>query len=285
MLQFNQRPDPGVSSLSAYKRGPSDDRNSTVSALRNPTLSTSTISLQTNTTTSLPFLIRPWSDGWHQKFTEGSILFCNKGGTDSRMTTAVDIPSMNYLCQQAVSLLPNAKKGDNDLYPDPNKSYNNANFKYGFLGVIRNDLLADSTLQKLYNVDVFGRSMIGNIFSDQQMKRGDLVGLAIVKMDVHKNYNYFYRPEGTTMPASITKNLAYQVVGTCNGLICGHHDKKHKLNHVGKAFIIKEVVYTFTLGTISHAVARVPGLGQIKEALRNQDRFGLLPRVEVLLNN
>lgn len=295
MFNFNSRPDPGVSTLSAYKRGPAADRGGINAALSNPTLSTSQISLQSNVTTSLPLLIRPWSQGWEKNFNPGSIIMVHTSNDDVRMSTAMDVPCFNFIMQNA-----NKSYGDktqinnNPMYPKVEDIENdggltNDNFKFGFFGVVRNDLLADSHLQKLYNCDVFGRSMIANIFSGNQLKRSDQLDLAIVLMDVHKEYSYFYQPEGTRMPNLCTKNLAVQVIGMCNGLLCGHSEmptveNQSGTNLVGPDQVVKRILRVIPLGIVSHAVARKPSVGQIKEALRNQDKFTLLPRVEVLLN-
>lgn len=295
MFNFNSRPDPGVSTLSAYKRGPGPDRGGINQALSNPTLSTSQISLQSNVTTSLPLLIRPWSQGWEKNFNPGSIIMVHTSTDDLRMQTAMDVPCFNFIMQNA-----NKAYGDksqitnNPLYPkiediEADGGLTNDNFKFGFFGVVRNDLLADSHLQKLYNCDVFGRSMIANIFSGHHLKRSDQLDLALVIMDVHKEYQYFYQPEGTRMPSLCTGNLAVQVIGMCNGLLCGHSetptaDNQSGTNLVGPDKTVKQILRVIPLGVVSHAVARKPSVGQIKEALRNQDKFTLLPRVEVLLN-
>lgn len=295
MFNFNSRPDPGVSTLSAYKRGPAADRPGINAALSNPTLSTSQISLQSNVTTSLPILIRPWSQGWEKNFNAGSIMFVHRSNDDLRMSTALDVPCFNFIMQAGQRRVGDVSQIEkNPLYPkmediDEDSGLTNANFPFGFFGVVRNDMLADSSLQKLYNCDVFGRTMVGNIFAGHPLKRGDIVALALVKMDCSKEYAYFVQPEGTRMPNLVTKPEAVQVVGMCNGLLCGHSSEPDNTNpsgknKVGPDEIVKSILRVIPLGMVSHAVARVPSCGQIKEALRNQDKFTLLPRVEVLLN-
>lgn len=305
MIPFQGRPDVGASNLTPYKRGPGPDRGSINSALANPTLSTSQISLQSNVTTSLPIIIRPWSQGWEKQFNEGSIIFVYKGQADTRMTTGLDIPTINFILQQGCRVVGKESLclANNDMYPDPfenddkttRSKFDNNHFKFGFFGVLRNDMMADSTLQKLFNCDVFGRTMVGNIFSEKKLKRGDHVGLAVVLMDVHSEYGFFEQPDGTRMPNLVTSNLTYQIIGTRNGLLCGHSNepsdnldptqqKMHGENLVGENHTVKEILRTIPLGVVSHAVARVPSMGAIKGALRSQDKFTLLPRVEVLLN-
>lgn len=296
MFNFNSRPDPGVNTLSAYKRGPGPDRPGIDAALSNPTLSTSQISLQSNVTTSLPLLIKPWSQGWEKNFNPGSIIFVHQSNSDLRMSTAMDVPCFNFLMQSAQKRVGDLSSiQNNPLYPQMSSieavgGLTSDNFPFGFFGVVRNDLLADSSLQKLYNLDVFGRTMVANIFKGGKgLKRGDIVGLAIVKMDCAKEYQYFVQPEGTRMPSLVTEPEAIQVIGMCNGLLCGHSSPPSVQNPKGKNNVgpnnnVKEILRIIPLGMVSHAVARIPSEGQIKEALRNQDKFTLLPRVEVLLN-
>ena len=86
----------------------------------------------------------------------------------------------------------------------------------------------------------------------------------------------------------VTDKVAYQVVGMCNGLLCGHSNpasasNPNGSNMVGPDKTVKEICREIPIGMVSHAVARIPSEGQITQALRDQDRFTLLPRVEVLL--
>ena len=257
MFPFNSRPDSGVSTLTAYKRGPSADRGGINAALSNPTLVTSQISLQSNVTTSLPLLIRPWSQGWEQKFNlENNDMY-------------EEVPQ---------------EKGDWSKY-----ELTQDNFKFGFFGVIRNDMMADSTLQKLYNLDVFGRTMVANIFSHEKLKRSDKVGLAVVLMKTTQVYSFFEHPDGSRVPNIVTAEYSLQVIGTKDGLLCGYSSKPsaehpHGKNDVGPDKEVVRILRMIPLGVVSHAVAKVPSLGQIKAALRNQDKFTNLPRIEVLLN-
>jgi hypothetical protein len=296
MFKFNSRPDPGVSNLTTYKRGPRPDRGGINAALSNPTLSTSQISLQSNVTTSLPILIKPWSQGWEKNFNQGSIIMVHRSNDDLRMSTAMDIPCFNFIMQCAQRRVGDTSRIENNpLYPkmshiEADGGLNNINFPFGLFGVVRNDMLADSSLQKLYNCDVFGRTMVANIFKGGKgLKRGDTVSLALVEMDCSKEYSYFIQPEGTRMPNLVTDPLAVQVVGMANGLLCGHSETPSPNNPFGKnkvggKYNVKKILRVIPLGVVSHAVARIPSEGQIKEALRHQDKFTLLPRVEVLLN-
>ena len=107
MISMQGRPDPGVSSVSAYKSGPRQGSTSmpSLSELRNPTLVNSKISMDTNVTSSVPLLIRPWLDGYEKQFAQGSILFVNIDEKAHRLSTVADLPTMNYIIENAKRIL------------------------------------------------------------------------------------------------------------------------------------------------------------------------------------
>jgi hypothetical protein len=269
MISMKGRPQTGVSSARAYKSGPSQGVSSApgMGALRNPTLSNSQISLQTNTTTSLPLIVRPWSEGFEKRFLVGSLLFTFQGECTNRMSTAADIPTLNYLCAEANTQIPaNVEKVSDPKYAKLDGSL--GGFKWNFFGVVRNDMMADSSLQKLFNCDVWGRSMIANIFG--KVKRGDLIGLALVNKNVAAT-GLHMNPLGMARPTAVVGDHALQIVGTLNGKVV---DLSIKPPHV---------LLLIPLGIVSHAVSRVPSPGLINKALRCQDDYTQLPQIEVLL--
>ena len=272
MFNFKGRPDKGSSSEQprAYKSGPRQGSTAAPSyaELRNPTLVTSAISLDTNVTTSVPILVRPWVKKWEQKMRQGSILFVFESEMARDMQTVVDIPVLNYMLENSKNTT-----DDRNKTKDFVDAGGIANFKFNLFGIMRNDLLADSSLQKLYNVDVFGRAMVANIFG--KVKRSDHVGLAIVEVNSRGIYKQFYQPNGA--PTSYTDGLiddngiVMQVVGTVNGEI---EDESYRDATIRRRY---------PLGVVSHAVAKKVTPGQIRIALRNQDQYMLLPRIEILM--
>lgn len=270
MFNFTGRPDTGSSSEQprAYKSGPRQGSTAAPSyaELRNPTLVTSSISLDTNVTTSVPLMVRPWVDGWEKKMNQGSILFVYESPSAREMQTVLDLPTLNYILE-----LSKVGLGKEKLKEFRLEDTTFENFKYNFFGILRNDLLADSTLQKLFNVDVFGRAMVANIFGSK-VKRSDHVGLALVEVEAKKMHQVFYNPSGAVEVANpVNRNeKILQVVGTLNG----------KINSelVGTD---AKIIRRYPLGVVSHAVAR--GVQSSKRALRNQDLFTLLPRIEILM--
>ena len=103
MISLTGRPDTGASSATAYKSGPRQDYNGlpTAATLRNPTLSISKISMDTNVTTSLPIMVRPWADGYEKQFAQGSILFVLCDDKQNRLETVADVPTLNFMLEEA----------------------------------------------------------------------------------------------------------------------------------------------------------------------------------------
>jgi hypothetical protein len=251
-------------------------------------------------------MVRPWSEDYQQKFKEGSILFVYAGDHTSRMCVAADIPVLNYMCDKAGSVMPGIQTivNNNGQFPkyDSTKSPigidpKTMNFKWNYVGVVRNDLMTGQSLTKLYNVDVHGRSNIANIFGP--LKRGDVVGLALVKMDVNLVYKAHVRPNGQALPSAVTGAQCLQIVGTINGILAPYSLYSTEGNNISADGVTKyrvskldastsghihEIFKMWPIGIVSHAVARVPSDAMITRACRDQDQFILLPRVEVLLH-
>ena len=283
MISMNGRPDSGATSATAYKSGPRQGSSSAPSyaELRNPTLSATKISLDTNATTSLPLLIRPWLDGYEKQYSQGSLLFVNQDQQSHRMSTVTDLPTMNFMLEAC------QRQFGEDLVSAPMyKSCKTSRGLQGpngwnFFGVLRNDMMADSTLQKLLNVDVFGRAMVANIFG--KVCRGDHVGLALIRVNTAAIYNGFMQPAGNLQPKAIIKGMGpdgdgilqkgvLQFVPTVNG----------KINCIADCDN-KDIDLHIPLGVITHAVGRQPNQGQRVSSLRSQTHYLLLPRIEILM--
>jgi hypothetical protein len=268
MISFTGRPDPGISNAATTGslRDPGGPRAGSTGApsfseLRNPTLTNSKITYDTNTTASLPLLVRPWSQGYEQGFRQGSLIFAAEA----------DLPTLNYLLENAALTDPDRRLQDKLL---PAKGdLDDLLRKWKFFGVMRNDMMANSMLQKLYNCDVYGRSMIANIFGEK-VKRGDTVGLAMIKLNIRPVYSQFVQPEGALLPAALTGTPCkiIQVCGTVNEQPVGLLPDKDEV-----------VLHHIPLGVVTHAVTKKPSDSFILRALRERDQYTLLPRIEVLL--
>lgn len=276
MISLTGRPDSGLSNAATTGslRDPGGPRAGSTAPpsfaeLRNPTLSNSKITYDTNTTASLPLLVRPWSQGYEQGFRQGSLLFVADADCNPQMCTAADLPTLNFLLENArLDVADQSRRLQEKILPT---DLDDLLKKWKFFGVMRNDMMANSMLQKLYNCDVYGRAMIANIFGSK-LKRGDHVGLAVVKIpDIRAVYQMYVQPEGSLLPGALVKDGTelLQVVGTVNGEV--------------KVMPKAEVVHRIPLGVISHAVAKVPSNSLIMRALRETDQYMLLPRIEILM--
>jgi hypothetical protein len=276
MISLSGRPDSGLSNAATTGslRDPGGPRAGSTAPpsfaeLRNPTLSNSKITYDSNTTASLPLLVRPWSQGYEKGFRQGSLIFVADADCNPQMCTAADLPTLNFLLENArLDPSDQSRRLQAKILPI---DLDDLLEKWKFFGVMRNDMMANSMLQKLYNCDVYGRAMVANIFGSK-LKRGDLVGLAIVEVpDIRTQYQMYVQPDGGLLPEALVQNgkNLLQVVGTVNG----------EVNTMSGVTIKHKI----PLGVISHAVAKVPSNSFILRALRETDQYMLLPRIEILM--
>ena len=276
MISLSGRPDSGLSNAATTGslRGTGGPRAGSTAPpsfaeLRNPTLSNSKITYDSNTTASLPLLIRPWSQGYEKGFRQGSLIFVADADCNPQMCTAADLPTLNFLLENArLNPADQSRRLQDKILP---RDLDDLLEKWKFFGVMRNDMMANSMLQKLYNCDVYGRAMVANIFGSK-LKRGDLVGLAVVKIsNIRDLYQMYIQPDGGLLPEALIQNSSdlLQIVGTVNG----------EVRSIPNATIEHKI----PLGVISHAVAKVPSNSFILRALRETDQYMLLPRIEILM--
>ena len=265
------RPEVGATSATAYKSGPRQGSSGipSIGELRNPTQRISKISIDTNVTTSLPTMVRPWLDGYEKNFKQGSILFVYCDDKRNRLETVADLPTMNFLLEEAHNNM--KEHPENSMFGAIKDKFENV---FNYLGILRNDMAADSKLQKLLNIDVFGRAMVGNIWG--KLSRGDHVGLSLKRIDTTGTYQGFIQPDNSALPAMVIEQPdegIMQLLPTVNGKIVDDmmgNAQQSELLHI-------------PLGVVSHAVAKLPSLGHRKTALRSQSHFTLLPRIEILI--
>jgi hypothetical protein len=276
MFSLSGRPDSGLSNAATTGslQDPGGPRAGSTAPpsfaeLRNPTLSNSKITYDSNTTASLPLLVRPWSQGYEKGFRQGSLIFVADADCNPQMCTAADLPTLNFLLENArLDAADQSRRLQSKILPT---DLDDLLAKWKFFGVMRNDMMANSMLQKLYNCDVYGRAMVANIFGSK-LKRGDLVGLAVVEVpDIRTQYQMYVQPDGGLLPEALIQNGTnlLQVVGTVNGAV-------NTMSGVA-------IKHRIPLGVISHAVAKVPSNSFILRALRETDQYMLLPRIEILM--
>ncbi len=141
-------------------------------------LTNSQISQPTNNTATIALLVRPWKNSDHRHFFSGDFIFC-KRETSGVLQNVYDIEQ----------LLKEPPK-DKPKLIEHFKSIN-------FLGIYRNESDINSHMsnkmnsqQALINVDVFGRTMVPNIFG-KGTQSGDVVSLYFYcKEDVNEEFTY-----------------------------------------------------------------------------------------------
>jgi hypothetical protein len=206
----------------------------------------SQIHTQTNTTASVPLLVRPWRDGTHLSFFPGDILF-------------VEQLSRGVL---------NKVVGMSNLHSIENLDIS----KFEFFGVYRNETNVQGVQgqinpqtkkqQMLINVDVFGRSRIANIFGN--VSQGDHVGLALCKTtDAEHGRSHTYMP---TVNGKIPKNIKDTISGNVD---------------LG-AVSVDEITSTIPIGVVSFTSKRV-GESTICKSLLDRDNMVKLPQIEILI--
>lgn len=150
--------------------------------------SSGVVDIASNSTSSLPVQARPWSPQCAVgDFSPGSLLFVRKDLEHASYKSVADLATANWLLRDARSAL--AANGANPEGAMGAESHAGKNGwladkgGWNFMGSLRNKYLAPGSLITLMNVDVFGRSKIGNIFS-KKLLTGDRVGIALVPVDI-----------------------------------------------------------------------------------------------------
>lgn len=285
-------PDMGALGPYAYKSGPGQGPQGIpgMRNMRNPTAYISQISQQTNVTQSQPLIIRPWLDGWEKQYQQGSLIFVNKSNAiaPSRLCTTADLPTMNWILEKAYEKPTGNQTAKQhpmykmkQLYDAGGNEGLEGKDGWNFHGIYRNDMDMQSSLQRLINVDVFGRAMVGNIWG--KMNRGDVLGIGLKRINVDSlNTGMFVQPDGNLLPNILT-GKGNTEVDEGKGVLqfVPIKNRKETLDYEENSQgIIEKYIQ---LGIVSHAVAKTPGQGLIKLALRSQDAFLRLPRVEILI--
>lgn len=252
MITLGKRPRKGFSSSTpgalgftpGHKSGPRNVPYGSNIPVQNVS---SQIHTQTNTTASVPLLIKPWRNNAHIEYFPGDIIF-TKRGIKGRLQTIADLTQMN----KGMDATDKARDSSLDTY--------------NFFGVYRNETniegsssmsagrLSARKQQMLINVDVFGRSRIANIFG--AVKQGDHVGLMLFK-DEEQNATWQYRP---CVNGQVPKKI--------NATYIGEGEFKESLH-------IPIGVVSFTSRPVSAAA--------VKEALNDRDKMTKLPQIEILM--
>ena len=150
--------------------------------------SSGVVDIASNSTSSLPVQARPWSPQCAVgDFSPGALLFVRKDLEHASYKSVADLATANWLLRDARSAL--AANGANPEGAMGAESHAGKNGwladkgGWNFMGSLRNKYLAPGSLITLMNVDVFGRSKIGNLFS-KKLLTGDRVGIALVPVNI-----------------------------------------------------------------------------------------------------
>ena len=187
--------------------------------------SSGVIDLGSNSTSSVPLQARPWSSVANiPPVSAGALLFVRRDaklvahGLSKQLRSVADLPTMNWLLREAVSQEVIAEGGTK---MDANSHFNTGsvlgtptkpNTGWNFIGSLRNEYQADGSPVKLYNVDIFGRTKIANMFGSS-VASGDHLGLALVPVnlrnfDAAKGWSILGPSSKTTVTENYVQTLA-----------------------------------------------------------------------------
>lgn len=239
-----------------------------VSALMNPTLHNNVPEPMVNSTARVPIFARPFTRGFEKEYSEGDILFVQRGDERSANThnhgshnVVANIPVLNHLLRTTLV----GGTGDNKddlLYDTVEKVMDNFNY----FGILNNDMDTGSKWQRLLNVNVRGRSRVARMWKpvEGRLKRGDQLWLAFVQKETEK-IETFRGPGGVR--EAVRQGTKYvQVVPT---LDCCQDFKTAR--------------YLLPIGIVSQVTMRRPSSVQINDALYVTEKCKLLERIEVLM--
>ena len=217
----------------------------------------SVIHQQTNNTSSIPVFVKPWKGNWEKNYKHGYPLFVKSGTGSNKQQTVGDIATVNWD-------LRHNEASDEDYH------------EWNFMGVFRNELGGDqpfgkrkyNQLQRLFNIDVMGRSKISNIFG-KKVKTGDHVALALVRMQVPSTY--CKDPFDKNDNCDLAKYY-HQIRPLVNGTVPDLYNMATET----------EIIRKFNIGIVSSNVARKEDNLQTAISMYG-DNMNTLPKIEVLI--
>jgi len=239
-----------------------------VSALMNPTLHNNVPEPMVNSTARVPLFARPFTRGFEKHYSEGDVLFVQRGDERSANTTnhgshnvVANIPVLNYLLRTTNV---GGTGGDKD-----NLKYNTVEKvlqHFNYFGILNNDMDTGSKWQRLLNVNVRGRSRVARMWKppNGRLKRGDQLWLAFVVKRTDGIETF--RGPGGVREALPADTQYVQVVPTLD--CCDDFEKAE---------------YLIPVGMVSQVTMRTPSRVQINDALYITEKCKLLERIEVLM--
>ena len=162
--------------------------------------SSGVIDIASNATSSLPVQARPWGPECNiGDYNPGALLFVRKDQNLTSFKSVADLPTANWVLREARATL--RFLSASTTLDDNMGASSNDHPTYGWLGdtgwsvfgPMRNSQRAPGSLVTLCNVDVFGRSSVGNLWG-RKIVSGQRVGLALVPMNIRAYGAAMYGP-------------------------------------------------------------------------------------------
>jgi hypothetical protein len=187
----------------------------------------------------------------------GTLLFAK--GTSTRLSKVRTLCEMNkdqsLRCGNYHMLVGTSAEDDSNSAEDDSNTF-------FFYGILRGEVGKMSGRERLYNCDVRGRTMIGNIFGS--VKRGDRVGLGIVMVK-----------DSALGNETSTRMLLPFVNGE---LVPAFHDvcedEGAKFNGLHPCI---------SLGVVSNNTSETPSRAHIRQAVWDSNRYTTLRQIETLM--
>lgn len=201
----------------------------------------------TNNTSSIVLFARARRNDKQPPYPRGSLMFAK--GSSGRMSSVRDICALNK---------------DNTPHIGNHRTMmrlEHENDCFYFVGSLNNEVGRVTGYERLYNVDVCGRSKIANIFGD--VRRGDRVGLGVVQVKANV---FGQHPAKDALVPFVNGKLspAVQGLASSNVLVENHRQCIH-------------------IGVVSNNVEAIPSESDIRRGLYEVDRYTVLPQIEVLM--
>jgi len=240
-----------------------------VSALTNPTLHNNVPETMVNSTARAPIFVRPFTRGFEKHYSEGDILFVQRGDERAAQTlnhgshnVVANIPVLNHILR---TTLVGGTGSDAEQLKYNTVEKVLANFNY--FGIMNNDMDTGSKWQRLLNVNVRGRSRVARMWKppEGRLKRGDQLWLALIVRPGQDKIQTFRGPNGVR--EALPRNTEYiEVVPTLD--CCSD---------------FAEAEYLIPVGIVSQVTMKTPSRVQLNDARYVTEKCKLLERIEVLM--
>lgn len=163
--------------------------------------SSGVIDIASNSTSSLPVQARPWGPECRVgEYSPGALLFVRKDQNLTSFKSVADLPTANWLLREArlqTTFVSSSLSLDSNMGACSNDNAETGwlgDTGWNFFGPLRNaQKSGPASLITLCNVDVFGRTKVGNLWGSH-LTTGMRVGLALVPMNIQRYGNTIHGP-------------------------------------------------------------------------------------------